>query len=265
MHFLLLVTLCFTPVVVLGCELAPAAQPVLASLYDGQLGTASSLCAINGGYASLGGRVVAEPENFYGHLLGAATIGLREVITPELYGFFEVELYRREQVLSSLQSTYSGLGFTNLGVVHQMIREENLGFGLAARLVLPTALGLYRHAQPLAADIQALAERHLGGDLWVHGALGISGTGAIGRGPAQPKIGWNVMAGFGWQPTRWFAGSVEAQSGFATRTMWDVGAVATALRFVVTSQVVVGIHAVVPLFGRERQLASARLLVESPW
>lgn len=235
-------------------EAAMPVGPVTAGLLDGDLGEARSTCAFTEVGLTAGGLLLADAPHFYGHIVaGAAVEGSLALDTrTALFGAFEVVRY--DAILSPFPSGYLGLGHLSLGAQHAFSDK----IGVNGKVVLPTALGLYDNAAPLALDAGLAWRQHLTGGLRTYGQLSVLWSAMIGPGPALHRVGAAPTAGLEWWPVTAFAAAAEVKGLFGYTSGVDVVAAAIALR---TGGKRVGgeLGVTLPFAGRDRTLATLDL------
>ena len=238
--------------------------PVQASLLDGDLGRGYRACARSDVALGGDGLLVIEPDEFYGRLQAAGVLraGWAPSADSELH--LRLELLRYDTVISSVDAATLGLGHTTLGATQRLFEGARTRVSLGARLVLPTAFALYRHAWPLAADVLGLLEHRAHDALRLHASAGLIGSLALGSGPEQPRLGFATSAGAQWLPWRWGSLVLDVYGQLGYAALLDVLALSPALRFG-GDQLGVELSAVVPVLGRERALLAGFLQVSWRW
>jgi hypothetical protein len=87
-----------------------------------------------------------------------------------------------------------------------------------------------------------------------HGQVGLLHSFALGKGPAQPRVGAVVTLGTELSPVPGFAVAIDVHAGFGYAAPLDVLAAALALRFSDNKRFGFSFGATIPLLGRERTL-----------
>lgn len=245
------------------CEEGGLAEgPVAVGLLDGQLGAAHRLCprtelGLGGGAFLLDDTV---NNNIYGQILLQGVVDGSVALSEDTALLARVEAFRQHQVISLVGSTYTGLGHTTLGASHVLLRDDDLVVGGIARVVLPTAFGLYHNQWPLGADLGAGLTWAPTGALRVHGQLSLLGSIGLGRGPTQPRGAIAPTVGAELRPGKAFALAVDLAASFGYEAGLDWFAPQIALRFAPTERLGIAIEAMLPMVGpTPRPLASAAL------
>ena len=234
--------------------------PVAAGLLDGGLGAARRACPRTSFAVAPRGLLLADAANFYGHIVaglnldGALTLGGYDT---EVFG--RLELVRYDSVISAVTSSTLTPGHATVGIT-RVLRGEGLALAATGKVVLPTAVGLYRNAWPVGIDA-GLAGQWADGPWSVHGQLTLLGSAALSRGPALPRAGIAPTLGGALRPTRGFAVALDLQSLFAYTAPVDALALAPALRFGTRRSWGAEIGAALPLAGRERALLAFDLRI----
>jgi hypothetical protein len=239
------------------------AGPVAVGFADGDLGVARRLCPRTEVGISGGGLAVVETENFYGHIVTGGTLDGSWAASHKTEVFASIEAFRYDSVITPISASFMGFGHTALGATHQVWRDEKAILGVHGRLVLPTAVGLYRNAWPLAMDLGVGARWQPVRTLEVHGDIGALGSAAISAGSAGPRAGATVTAGVAWNPVKPFALVADVDAGFGYTAALDHLAAAVALRGALGQRVGIELGVTLPLAGRERALAAGELRVST--
>ncbi|MBN93709.1 MAG: hypothetical protein CL928_06475, partial [Deltaproteobacteria bacterium] len=233
--------------------------PVTAGLLDGDLGRARRVCSRSEAGLSGSGLLVVDTMAFYGHLLAGLTLDGSLPIGAKLEIFGSIEALRYQQVITPIPSSYLGIGHTALGASYRFMARPKWSLAVHGKVVLPTAIGLYRNAWPLASDLAVAALFQLRRGIRVHASAGMANSIALSKGPAFPTIGAMVTAGIELQPVHGFAFVADVHGGFGRRAPVDVIAAAMALRFSDGKRFGFEVGATVPLAGRERAAATLDL------
>lgn len=249
-----------------GCEDAwPGGMPdgpVQVGVLEGELGVARRLCPRT--EVGLGGNalLVADLDDFYGNVRASAVVW--GSWTPgdgrtELFATFEA--FRFQTVISSIDAVHLGLGHLSLGGTRTLVARDDWRLGTSARLVLPTAFGLYENAWPLALDLLAEIEWTASRLLRLHAHAGGLGSVAVSGGPADPEGALVVGGGGALRPLPWLALVAELDASFGRTDALDHLAATGALRLGAGERFGAELGATFPLAGRERALTAAVLRV----
>ncbi len=238
-----------------------ATGPVTAGLYDGDLGVPHRVCGRTEAAFVGGGLAVVDTANFYGHIVAGGTLEGAWAATDRTELFVAVEAVRYDTVITAIPAGYLGFGHVSLGGSQRLWSSDAMAVGAHGRLVLPTAVGLYANAFPLAMDLGASGVWAAHRTLRVHGDVAALGSVAASAGPSYPRAGVALTLGAEWQPVGPFALVVDGRAGFGYTAPVDVVAVAAGLRFGLGSRLGVELGGTVPLAGRERSLATAELRI----
>jgi len=229
-----------------------AQGPVTAGLLEGDLGRARRVCSRAEVGLSGGGLLVVDTMAFYGHLLAGFTLDGSLPIGQRFEIFGSVEALRYQQVITPIPASYLGFGHTALGASYRFVARPKWSLAVHGKVVLPTAIGLYRNAWPLASDLAVAVLLQLRPGIRVHAEAGVADSVALSKGPAYPEIGAVVTAGIELQPFHGFAFVADVHGGFGRQAPVDVVAAALALRFSDGKRFGFDVGATVPLAGRER-------------
>lgn len=231
-----------------------AEGPTVAGLMNGDLGRAHRVCGRTEAGLTAGAYLLAEPDDFYGHIVGGATLdgSLAASETVEVFG--SLEALRYDSVLAPFPEAYVGPGFTTLGAAWRAHTGEASALGLNGKIVLPTT-GLYDNAWPVALDLGVAGLLAPGERLRLHGQLSGLLTAAISGGPAAPAAGVAPTVGVEWRPTGGFALVADVVGSFGLTAPVDHVAVAPGVRLG-SGRFGFQLDATVPLAGRERALAT---------
>ncbi len=235
-----------------------ASGPVVAGLVDGDLGRGRRVCGRDELGWTAGALLTVDTPNFYGHIVGGLTLDGSWRVQDRTELFATLEAIRYDTVISALSSGYLGLGHTSIGAA-QRLNDGPIAFGLNGKVVLPTALGLYRHSRPFAADLGLAGAWQGTGAFRLHGQVGLLTSAAASRGPTQARLGVCAVLGTELRPGKVFAAVVDVASSFAYTSAVDAVAIAPAVRFSDGKRWGLELGATVPLAGRERALATVDL------
>jgi hypothetical protein len=180
-------------------------------------------------------------------------------LTPRAEVFASIEAFRYDSVITPISATYTGFGHTGLGAAYRFWEGDTLALGVHGHFVLPTAVGLYRNAFPVALDLGVSGVWAPVRSFRVHADLGGVGAAAISKGPALPGAGAVATLGVEWQPVRPFALVADLHTGFGYTAPVDIVAAAIGIRTGIGDRLGIELDATVPLAGRDRSLAGAEL------
>jgi hypothetical protein len=236
-----------------------ATGAVTAALYDGDLGVARRVCGRTEVALEGGGLAVVDTANFYGHIVAGGTVEGSWLANPKTELFASIEAFRYDSVITPIPATYMGFGHVGLGASERLFDNDTLAVAAHGRLVLPTAIGLYQHAYPLALDLGVGAEWAPVQVFHVHADLGGLGAAAISKGPALPGAGATATVGAEWRPGRHFALVLDGRAGFGYTAPVDVIAASLGVRVGVGKHFGIELDVTKPLAGRDRTLAAGEL------
>lgn len=233
--------------------------PVVAPLREGELGAPRRLCPRDevavGGAALL----VADTANFYGHLVAGGVVRGSLAVDDRTEAWVTAEVVRYDTILGAISSDFVGTGHLSGGATRVFVDRDTLRAGAHARVVLPTASGLYRRSFPVGLDVGVGAEQPIGERLTLHEDLTLFGSGAIGP-VFGPRAGVALAGGLAWRPTRGFALATDLRGGLFYQGAVDELSIAPALRFGPGRHAGIELAIVAPLVGRDRTpLAAAEL------
>lgn len=242
-----------------------AEGPVVAGLLDGDLGRARRACVRTEAGLGVGGLIVADTPNFYGHVVGSAVLDGSYALDDRTEIFGSAELFRYDSVISALTSTYVGVGHTALGANRILSASERAHVAVNGKVVLPTAVGLYRTAWPFGLDLGLSGTWAASDLLRLHGQIGGLTSLAASKGPTQGRVGAMSTLGAELRPGKAFAAVADLSAGFGYTAPVDVVAAALGLRFSDGRRWGLELGATVPLAGRERALATFALRNTLRW
>lgn len=204
--------------------------PLQVGLRDGELGLARSACPTTG--LALGGEagLVADIRDFYGQLRGALRLSGSYAIGESTELFGSLEALRYQTVISSVAEETAGLGHLSLGATQRLLSREELTLAATARLVLPTATGVYEHIRPIGLDAAVIAEQTLSAQWRLHAQAGLISSAAISDVRSQPRLGVAVTAGAGWQAQPWLSLVADLHASAAYASPLDVLALGLGVR-----------------------------------
>lgn len=239
--------------------------PVDAPLRDGALGAPRRACGRNEFAAQVGGRMTVDLANFYGYIPVSLNIDGSGVVGHGFEVFGHYEGARADIAIASFSSTVIGMGHFKVGAAWSGKVGEHVVVGSHLSTVLPTAFPLYQNTAPLGFDLGFEVTGQVHPQVEIHGSVvGLTSFG-VGKGPAFPKGGADIAAGFSWRPVKQFGLALDIDSGFGMRGALDHVSPAFALRFGDGKRFGFELGARLPLVGEQRELvafglkASARL------
>ena len=199
----------------------------------GDLGSGHRLCGRTEVGFSLGGSATLDIDNLYGLLGGGLTVDGALTLTDRTTLFGSLELLRYDTLISAFSDSALGPGHTMVGVGHRLAESETAALGVDGRLVLPTAVALYRNAWPLALDAGLSAEWAPVPAFRGHARLGLLTSAALSTGPAYPWLGGTARIGGEWRPGRAFGLllDVDTTLGYAAEDVLEGIVLAPAFRF----------------------------------
>lgn len=238
--------------------------PIALGYEAGGLGLARRACPRTTLRAGAGGAAIVEVENFYGWIHGGLALSGSWALDPDTEVFGSLEALRVDYVQSSLSATRIGLGLGALGLTRRLAHDEAKVLSGSARLVLPTALGLYQGAVPLGLDLGLNGLWRLAPAWEAYGHLGGLGVLSLSGAPAGLRLGAVATLGAAWRPLSWLALAAETRGAFAETAPVDVVDAALAARLAFGAA---GLELAVraPLLGRERSLAAFQLAFGWRW
>lgn len=234
--------------------------PTRAGLVPGDLGAGWRACGRTEVGLGFGGALTVDLANFYGRLGAHLAIDGSWLITDRLEVFAELELLRVEMVLAPLGSTSVNLGHTSLGVSYGFLRTKPLALAAHSRLVLPTAVGLYRNAAPFSMDAGVAGLLEINRHIALHGDATFMFQAMAGKGAAAPRAGAGVVLGAEFIPIPEVAVVLDLKSrlGWGGQPL-DMLAGAIGLRFSDCKRFGFEIAGTIPIVGRERAAAAVEL------
>ena len=160
----------------------------------GDLGSAHRVCGRSEVGGSVGALAVIDADNFYGNLVAGLSAEGSWALDDRTELFGSVELVRYDTLISAFSDSTLGPGHTMIGASRMVLAGDIWGLATHGRLVLPTAVALYRRAWPIALDAGATFEL-AAGPLRPHAGLHLPFSFALSAGPAAPWIGLGGMLG----------------------------------------------------------------------
>lgn len=231
--------------------------PLPAGFHRGDHGVARRACPRTEAGIGLGGRAVVEPQNFYANLVGHLRVDGSIEIAPRLELFGALELLEAQQVISSFRAGHLGLGNTSLGATWLFHESDEVGLAAFGRATLPTALGLYQRAFPVGGDIGVTGVVVPIEPIRLRAAAFGTSALTLGGGAPTPRAGFAGQIGMDVAPWHWLALSAELNGAALYAAPLDHAALGLGARFAIWEGLGAEIGAVVPLAGRERNLATA--------
>lgn len=166
---------------------------------------------------------IIDTPNFYGNLgatgLLSGSFALREDL--ELFGTLEAVDFTYTQN-AALKTAQLALGNLTVGATRRLYQRDAFVGAISARLLLPTTFQI-PGSRPLGLELGHASSWRPGSSVEVHTWLGADATAGLGAGPAFPRLGGTVLAGFQWSPLDWF-GVVIDVTGRYGRMLGVVGA-----------------------------------------
>lgn len=235
------------------------AVPLTQTLWDGGLGVASTACAMP--RITVGPQVYAviAPEQFYGQLRGTLVLQGELPVNSRWSLNARGELWRRQDVISSLRANYSGMGLLTLGAAYQL-SEGRVPLSLSSHVVIPTALGLYDHSYPVALDVGLSAAFPLDAKLALYGHVGAVASASVSPGIWGERTGAVTTVGLGYQAFSWLTLVAETRAAFGYDAALDHISSGGGFRARYGAWGV-SVEALLPWAGRERSLGAAGLSV----
>lgn len=233
--------------------------PVISSTLDGNLGNAHRFCGRSEVGLGLGGLLLIDRPNFYGHLAAGGKLDGSYAVSERFEVFGSFEFLRYESVITPIAASAIGLGVSNVGAAGQLLVRDKWGLGLNGKIVLPTAAGIYQNAWPVGLDLGLAAQFKASNKVLFHVQLGGLTSFAISKGAANPRIGGVLTAGTELRPGKAFALAIDLHGNFGYRAPLDTLAAALALRFSDGKRFGFSLGAVLPFAGQERALVALDL------
>jgi len=237
--------------------------PVPAGFEQAELGIVRRACPRTEVGLSVGGRAVIEQENFYANLRGGARLDASMQPFPQLELFVVGEGFVFNQVIQSYRATHLGLGDTSVGAT--LLAFGRNGFALAptARLTLPTALGLYKNAYPMALEAGLVGLIVPFDELRLHGGLLGATTWALSAGDSDDRGALISNVGADLVIDDWIALVADLNAQALHRADLDRLTVGLGVRVAFFDGLGLELGAVIPVAGAERNLAS--LVLRGAW
>ncbi|TNE91878.1 MAG: hypothetical protein EP330_04030 [Deltaproteobacteria bacterium] len=171
-----------------------AVGPSTVNPRPGDLGSGHRVCPRTEVGGSVGGAAVIDAANFYGNLAGGLTAHGSLALDDKTELYAQVELIRYDALISAFSDSVMGPGHTMVGASRRVLEGESWGLAAHGRLVLPTAVTLYRHAYPFALDAGGTFEL-AAGPIRPHATLNAVFSFAASAGPADPWLGLGWVGG----------------------------------------------------------------------
>ncbi|HYO56002.1 hypothetical protein [Archangium sp.] len=208
-----------------------ATGPLAVTFREGQSGVARRACSATELSVGAEGWAVIDTAHLYGQVRGAARVSGSYALGDATELFGSLEVYRYQTVIASVSGVVGGVGHLSLGGTHRFLTREGLTLGATGRLILPSIMGVYRHAWPVELDAGLTAEQSLGANWRLHAQAGVMASTTISEGPRESWLGLAVTAGAGWQPLPWLAVVADLHASAATYAPIDIIAAGLGLRF----------------------------------
>ncbi len=233
--------------------------PVAAGLLEGELGRAHRACGRSELAVDAGGLLVVDLDNFYGRLAAGLRLEGSWAWGPRGELFGSLEVLRYDSLITPLSSSSLGLGHTTVGAAYRFADSDRVALGLNGKLVLPTAVPLYRNTWPVGIDFGVSGQFEVHRRVQFHAQVGLLHSFGIGKGPTQPRLGASLTAGTELRPAPKFAVAIDLLGRFGYTAPLDVFGAALALRFSDGRRFGFELGGTVPILGRERALARVDL------
>lgn len=232
--------------------------PVAAATQPGDLGAARRVCPRTEAALSGGALLVADTAHFYGHIVAGGHLAGSVALDDLTEVFLDAELVRMDNILGAIPASSIGPGHLSLGATRGLVDGDGLRGALHARLVLPTAIGVYHNAAPLGLDVGFGVSKALSDKVRLHGDLDLLGQAWVGSGALRGGVG--VLAGAEWRVGKAFGLVGDVHGGFGFASAIDDVSIAPGFRFAGGDHLGIELSAMVPLVGRDRApLAAAAL------
>ncbi|MCO4771029.1 MAG: hypothetical protein KDA24_13425 [Deltaproteobacteria bacterium] len=234
--------------------------PTRAGLIPGDLGAGHRACGRKEVGLGFGGGLTVDLPAFYGRLGAQLALDGSWMIGDRLEVFAELEILRIEMLITPLASNTINLGHTSVGVSYGFLRTKPLALAVHSKVVLPTAVGLYRNALPFSLDVGVAGQLEINRHLALHGDATYLFQAMAGKGAAAPRAGGAVVVGAEFIPIPEVAIVLDLKSRFG----WgdeplDMLAGAIGLRFSDCKRFGFEIAGTIPIVGRDRTAAAVEL------
>ena len=246
-------------------DLTLATGPVSVGLRDGDLGSARHACPRT--EVCLSGHALLLDDsgnlNIYGQIQFQGILDGSLALSDKSEVFVRIEAFRHQEAISLVGASYNGLGHTTLGASTLLLDTDSMHVAVLGRLVLPTAIGLYRNQAPVGLEAALSAQYNLSQTFHVHGYLPVLGSMGVGLGPKQVRVGLAPVVGLETRVGKHFGVVVDVASGFLYDHPFEQLSPQLGLRTAI-GPVGVELDAMLPLLGpTPRPLASAELRVSA--
>ncbi len=240
--------------------------PTQAGLLAGDLGAGWRACGRKELGLSAGGALTIDLPNFYGRIAAPVALDGSWMVTDRLEVFAQLEFLRVEYLITPLASIAIGLGHTSLGASYGFLRTEKLALAAHGRLVLPTAVPLYRNAFPFAFDVGLAGQLEINRHIGLHGDANFLFQAMAGKGAAAPRGGGTIVLGAEFVPIPEVAIVLDAKArlGWGDEPL-DMLAGALGLRFSDCKRFGFEIDATIPITGREPAAVGLELRGSVRW
>ncbi len=237
--------------------------PVPIGFEQGDLGVVRRACPRTEVGLSAGGRAVIEQESFYANLRGAARLDASMQPFRQLELFVVGEGFVYNQVIQSYRATHLGLGDTSVGATLLAFGRNDFALAPTARLTLPTALGLYKNAFPMALEAGLVGVMVPFDELRLHGGLLGAATWAMTAGDSDDRGAIISNVGADLVITDWLALVVDLNAQALHRADLDRLTVGLGVRTALFDGLGLELGAVIPVAGAERNLGA--LVLRGAW
>lgn len=208
-----------------------AAGPVVAPVLDGGLGRAYRVCGRSEVGVRAGGVLLIDRPNFYGRVSAGGTIEGSWAINKYSEVFAGLEVIRYDTVIQSLTASQLGFGHTYLGGAVRGVLGERASLAFNGKVVLPTAVGLYREAFPFGFDMGVAGQFAATPKVHLRGQLGFLAAMAASNANPGLRMGAAITAGAEFLPVRRVGVAIDLHSIIGYTPMRDLVAASAALRF----------------------------------
>lgn len=233
--------------------------PVMASVYDGDLGRARRVCTRSEVSVGAGALMVVDTYNFYGHIVAGADVEGSWAVSPRTELFIGIEAVRYETVIQSVAGSTLGFGHTRIGAQHAVPLGDRAAMAVHGKVVLPTSSAMYKTAWPFAADI-GLATLWAPHDMFdVHANISVMGSVAATKAAPQPRGGVTTNLNLAFTPVAQFSIAAEVATSLLYTGPLDYVSAGGALRFSDGKRFGMELGAIFPLVGEQRALLALEL------
>lgn len=239
------------------CEGALPVGPVAAYVLPGDLGAARRICPRDELAVAGGAVLVADAAHFYGHIVATGTLSGSLALDDRTELFFRAEAVRMDSILGAIPASSTGPGLLAIGGTRVLSAGSTAAH---ARLVLPTAVGVYQNGHPFGLDVGVGFNQRLAGRLYAHEDATLLGQVVFGGGTGALRGGISTLAGIEWRAGRAFGLVADVHAGFGFADAVDDVSVAPGFRVAGGKHFGAELSLMVPLVGRDRSpLAAANL------